>query len=43
MIGLRCLGDLDKNKFKMGDDSFKEHCFKDYEKLAKGNLEIAFC
>ena len=33
MTGLRCIGDLDKNRLKIGDNRFKEFYFKDYEKL----------
>ena len=42
MTALRFVGDLEKNRFKTGDDSFKEYYFKDYEKLTKGDLETIF-
>ena len=42
MTGLRCIGDLDKNRLKTGDDSFKEYYFKDYEKLSKADLKTVF-
>ena len=33
IISLRCIGNLNKSRFKTGDDSFKAHYFKDYEKV----------
>ena len=33
IVGLRCVGDLDKNRFKTGDDSFKDQYVKDYGKF----------
>ena len=42
MTGLICVGDLDKNRLKTGDDSFRDYYFKDYSKLSKADLEAIF-
>ena len=42
ITGLRCVGDLDKSRFKTGDYSFRGQYFKDYEKVNKTDLEIDF-
>ena len=42
MTGLRCIGNLDKNRLKTGDGNFKKFYVKDYEKLSKADLEIVF-
>ena len=42
MMELRCVGDLNRSMFKTGDNGFKEHYFKDYDKLTMGDLETAF-
>ena len=42
MTGLRYIGDLNKSRFRIGDDSFKEYYFKEYEKFNKVDLETVF-
>ena len=39
---LNCFGNLDKTRFKSGDDSFKEKHFKDHSKIMKAVLEFVF-
>ena len=42
IIELICVDNLDKNRLKTGDDSFRDYYFKDYPKLSKADLETVF-
>ena len=39
---MRCVGELDKSRFKTCDDNFNDQYFKDYEKVSMANLETVF-
>ena len=42
ITSLNCFGDLDKTRFKLGDDGFKEKYFNYYLKITKAILESVF-